>query len=433
LKLSLIRIISLILILTFLSGMGNGFAVSASMIYDDLIVKFSPLPTPVMLMSASNEVSYDWHYDGIEYPALPLFNLTGKGMRIGVIDSGISPHKDIPESKIVARKSFADSEITEDVYTGIGHGTAVAAILIGQGEIGEGVRGIAPDAEIVNARIINENLTGSMRDAADAVVYCVEQGCDIINLSFGTQEPLEYDYTAYTVLMELYDAIAWAVENGCIVVAAAGNAGDAEAEEDFISYPAGFDNVICVGATAFSENSAWFTQKNASVDFCAPGEAFRVASKTSESSYAIGSGTSFSAPIVSGIAALIKEANPNATQTDVINILKATVKDVGTSGYDFGTGYGLVNGKNLAKKLRNSDFYAYLDKDGKAYAANIGEDRDVLSFAAEYSGGRNNSITDLSFFLESMKRKELDLPESNAKMFFWADDSLTPLCGNLQR
>ena len=73
---------------------------------------------------------------------------------------------------------------------------------------------------------------------------------------------------------------------------------------------------------------------------------------------------------------------------------------------------------------------------GKEYikhAANIGENRDVLSFVASYSGGRSNEITDISFALESMKRKELDLPEGNAKLFFWADDSLTPLCKNLQR
>lgn len=412
--------------------MGNAFAVPLNP-DDDIIVGITPV-VPRISLFATGSYSKDWAYTETEFSALPLFNLTGKGVRVGIIDSGISPHRDIPQSKIIAEKSFVDGEesITEDFAN---HGTSVAALIVGHGEIGQGAKGIAPGSEIVNVRILGSDGTADMSTLSLAVDYCTELGCDVINMSLGTQAPLSHDYTYYSALVNLYNSIQRAVDAGCIVVAAAGNKGSSGLEEDFVSYPAGFDNVIGVSGTqkGFSHNGS--AQKNKSVFISAPGKQIFTAGNGSESSYYYVSGTSFASPIVAGFAALIKEAYPDATLNDVKAILKATATDLGDTGYDFKYGHGFINGKNLAKHLRNSDFYAYFNEKGQAVCANLGEEKKISAYTAVYSGARNTSVIETPFSLKYMEEKAIDLPEnSNIKQFFWYQGvALNPVCSHLVR
>ena len=418
------------IIFILLSAVNPCYAESSTL-SGDVKIEFEP-GIPAFSLMSEVAITKDWAYEQTEFSALPLFNLTGKGVRVGIIDSGVSPHQDIPSEKIVAQKSFAtdNNDVIDGVSSG-GHGTSVAALIVGSGKIGEGAKGIAPDAELVNVRIINSDGSIPTSAVADAIDYCVEMECDVINMSFGTMNEIA-DYTKVSTIMKWNDSIQNAISKGCIVIAAAGNYGVAGSERDFVVYPAGLPNVIGVGATTAEGTINAFSQKNESVFVAAPGKRVYTAVNTSETSYAYVSGTSFAAPIVSGIAALIKEAYPDATQKDVRDILTKTVTDFGADGYDYSFGHGVINGKNLAKNLRNSDFYAYFDKDGKAFAANIGDDREVLSYIATYSGGRNTDVSDASFSLDSMTRKELEAPENvSIKRFFWLADNLFPLCAHL--
>ena len=426
-----VRILSIVLILALTIGMGNAFAVSE--FSDEEIILRIPPVQPEISLFAIYEKSKDYAYTEMEFSALPLFNLTGKGVKVGVIDSGISFHNDLA-GKIVESKSFATDISTEDAASGNGHGTSVAAIIAGQGKVGVGAAGIAPDAEIVNVRILEPDGTANMSVLVDAVDYCVQAGCDVINMSLGTEQEIQYDYTYYTVLVNLHAAIERAVSAGCIVIAAAGNQGKINMETDFVSYPAGFDNVIGVGATAEGKIHFSSSQKNSSVFVSAPGKNIYTATALSQTGYGYVSGTSFAAPIVSGIAALIKEANPNATHEDVRKILKATSVDLGATGYDYKFGNGLINGKNLAKYLRNSDIYAYFNEKGQAVCANLGAEKNISGYTAVYSGERNTSITETPFSLKYMEDKAIDLPSGGTvKQFFWEQNALTPICTHLVR
>ena len=412
-------------------GTGNAFAASENT--DGLVVKIEPA-VPFVSLFMAQPVSPDWAYTETEFEALPLFNLTGKGVRVGIIDSGISPHNDIPKENIVAEKSFIEGEedITED-HTN--HGTSVAALIVGSNEAGVGAKGFAPEAEIVNARIINSDGLVELSEIANAIDYCVEQGCDVINMSFGTSNTGIEDYTTFPTLVDWHNAIQRAISAGCIVIAAAGNYADERDERDFLVYPAALPDVIAVGGTKegylHNENS----QKNESVFVSAPGKYIFTATAISESSCHYVSGTSFAAPIVSGLAALIKEAYPDATQNQVKAILKAIAIDIGDAGYDYKFGNGYVNGKNLAKYLRNSDFYAYFNENGQAVCANLGDEKNISGYTAVYSGGRNTSVTETPFLLAGMQKKTIDLPESGTvKQFFWYQGvALNPVCSHLVR
>ncbi|MBQ7040362.1 MAG: S8 family serine peptidase [Clostridia bacterium] len=420
----------IILALSFLFT-GTGLFPLPAKADQTLYIEADPLLPRLSLFSAA-EPSKDWAFTETEFSALPLFNLTGQGVRVGIIDSGISPHQDLPNQKIVAAASFVDGEpTTEDLF---GHGTSVAAVVAGQSEAGVGAKGVAPDVEIVNARVLGSDGIMDISVLPYAIDYCVEQGCDVINMSLGTNVPGIDDYTKYKVLIDCRDAIQRAISAGCIVVAAAGNHGVDTGSIDFLVYPASLPDVISVGSTKEGYAHSAFSQENESVFVSAPGSKVYTATNSSEASYGFVSGTSVAAPFISGIAALIKEAYPNATQSQVKSFLMSAVIDLGNEGLDYSFGYGLINGKKLAKALRNSDFYAYFDENGTAYAANIGDDAEVLSYVSTYSGQRYTGTLDLSFKLKSMQKTELEMPGTGTvKRFFWLENSFSPLCGSLTK
>jgi len=207
-----------------------------------------------------------------------------------------------------------------------GHGTAVAGIAAAAGNNGIGIVGVSPGCQFMNLRAGTSQGLLEEDDVASAIVYAVDNGARVINMSFGD----------IATSQMLRDVVQFAANSGCVLVASCGNSASAE-----VHYPSGLPGVISVGATDEFDRLASFSNFGVTVDVVAPGVNILTTSKGNQ--YAAISGTSAAAPVVSGLAALIVSQQPFLTNDDVRNILVSSTDDIGESGWDIIYGGGRIN------------------------------------------------------------------------------------------
>ncbi len=201
-----------------------------------------------------------------------------------------------------------------NIYRTVIHGTFVAGISSATTDNGSELAGVGFRCKFLP--VCNQNSTLGLVGGYESIVYAADHGCQIINCSWGGISP----YDPYG-----QDIINYATFNrGALVVAAAGNTNG-----QYTFYPAGYDNVLSVAATNISDEKADFSTYDYTVDIMAPGKAVY---SCLGSSYGTSDGTSFSAPIVSGVAALVKSAYPNFTPQQIIHRIKATADPIDTIG-----------------------------------------------------------------------------------------------------
>lgn len=249
---------------------------------------------------------------------------TGKGVKVGIIDCGLSTTTgDIARSRVEAGPNYTGS--IGDSATDIeGHGTFVAGIIGAAKDNSVGIAGVAPECSFY--------IVKALSDMAQAVRDCVNAGCQVINMSMGTSSREDKD---------LADAIAYAGDAGVIVVASVGNEGTASGPDQY-NLPAAYDSVIGVGCVDKDLNVCEYSNKNDSVFVVAPGD--KVASLSLLPGVVTTmDGTSFSTPFVTGLAALLLEMHPGMTTAEFKEILVATSDDLGADGYDIAAGYGMIN------------------------------------------------------------------------------------------
>jgi subtilisin len=174
---------------------------------------------------------------------------------------------------------------------------------------------------------------GDFGAVAQGITYAVNNGASIINMSLGGSSASQ----------AVIDAVADAITHNVIVVAAAGNSGNSAP----VSFPASIDSVIAVGATDQSDTLANFSCTGAALDLVAPGVDIvsTIPGGNTAPGNAGNSGTSFSAPIVAGAAALIRSIAPTMSVAKVTEYLTLTATDLGASGTDNAYGHGLLNAK----------------------------------------------------------------------------------------
>ena len=213
-----------------------------------------------------------------------------------------------------------------DEFGSNGHGTSVAGLIAAVQNNNVGISGIAPKVKIMNLRAGNASGFLEEDDVAEAIIYAVDNGCKIVNMSFGD--------VAYSYLLR--DAISYGVSRGVIFVASAGNSASS-----MPNYPAAFTETISVSATDSSNSLAPFSNYGNTISIAAPGS--QVLSTFMGNRYGKVSGTSFSAPIVSAVLALCCSANPSLPSEYISGAVFSTAKDLGFSGWDQFYGHGLVN------------------------------------------------------------------------------------------
>lgn len=272
---------------------------------------------------------------------------TGKNVTVAIIDTGISPHADLiyPTNRIVGFKDFVNNETK--MYDDNGHGTHCAGILAGSGYASKGkYKGIAPEANILSIKVLDENGNGNTSDILSTVQWIIDNKevykTRIINFSLGAiaQQRERRD--------PLVKAANRAIENDLIVVAAVGNSGPLR---NTILSPATSRYVISVGANddkrtpeLHDDEIAEFSSRGPTQDrvrkpdLIAPGVNITSLSNTNLTGYTSLSGTSMSAPMVSGAAALLLNENPNYTHYDIKRKLVNACSRIRASAYEQGAG-----------------------------------------------------------------------------------------------
>ena len=265
-----------------------------------------------------------WNLKAIGMEEAWRSGLTGKGVTVAIVDSGLSGMTgDIDKSRVLPGKNCVGGSGVDDT---IGHGTFIAGIIGATKDNGVGIAGIAPGVTIVPIKCYATEETDFAAQAAGIYAAVDEFHCDILNISAGDPE----------IVPEVEAAIRHALDEGVIVVAAAGNSGDKQ-----LLYPASYDGVISVTSVGRDLVLSATSNKNDHVWVTAPGREI-VSLGRLPLTVKMSSGTSFSAPAVAGVAALLKEAFPQMTPADFREILKVSSKDLGSKGYDIYYGYGLI-------------------------------------------------------------------------------------------
>ena len=164
---------------------------------------------------------------------------SGNGVEVCIVDTGIDlSHPDLAHLQLAGWKDFISNR--GEPYDDQGHGTAMAGILVAENRL----PGIAPDVGLFIAKAISKSGVGSDEDIAEAVDWCTDSGVDIISLSLGGTQGIDWIFIETDALE---DAVDRAIDQGVFVVAAAGIDGGPDDDGDVAS-PGSVDDVICVGA-----------------------------------------------------------------------------------------------------------------------------------------------------------------------------------------
>ncbi len=262
----------------------------------------------------------------------------GQGVIVAVLDTGLAPDHPLLNSSITAGYDFVG--MTNNIYdTGnglddggngqvdefVGHGTHVSGIIVTE----------APGVQIMPIRVLNSDGVGTYWEVAAGIRYAVDHGAKIINMSL----------SAPRLTPSLADALAYAASHGVIVVAAAGTGPGP-------NYPAAYFNtpgVIGVGASDPNDGIPWFSGGQiADTDVYAPG--VDIYSAYPYDGYGLGSGTSMSAPIVSGEAALLMSRYPDWSSTQISQRILSRINPVA------GSSVGRVNLSNALNTGLEADY-----------------------------------------------------------------------------
>lgn len=361
-----------------------------------------------------------WYLDKIGAVLIREKGLSGEGVRIAIIDSGInSSHPDFNNVNILP--GYNCSEDAEDVYDysdEVGHGTMVAGLIAAQTDNEIGISGIASNAQIIPIKVTSQS-TFSISSLFSGLEKALTTDCDIINMSLGGA------ITNPDTLSVFKEYIDKAEEKGMIVIAAVGNYGSST-----LYYPASFDNVIGVGSVNENLTVSSFSQKNRSVFITAPGN--NIISLSNSNSVATTSGTSFATPIVTAVTAIIKEVNPDCSLQDLKELFINTSIDSGVEGYDIKYGYGLLNVENIIQEINHMipDFIisqGIKDSEKRIHihnnsANNVTGDIYFASYNADSSLENVDFIEDVNLIAGVTNISNVDAYES---LFLW-DKSLRP-------
>jgi subtilisin family serine protease len=264
---------------------------------------------------------------------------------IGVLDTGVDAgHPDLVGHLLPGYNTFNTALPPND---GDGHGTAVTGIIAAGTSNGIGVAGVAWNAKVRPVKVLDDGGSGDDSNLINGINWAVKNGVRVINMSLGGEgdNPV------------LHQAIQNAVNAGVVLVAAAGNTGSSD-----LHYPAAYPEVLSVGATTSAGVLTSFSTWGDSVDIAAPGyditsTAPRDQTEAGYEPYWLGlSGTSFSSPIVAGVAALVRNKWPSYTPAQVMARLKATARDAGPRGTDPYYGAGILDAYQALGGKWTTDF-----------------------------------------------------------------------------
>lgn len=254
----------------------------------------------------------------------------GEGIKVAILDSGAPDHPDL-RSAVVDAQNFTREP---DASDGSGHSTFVGGI-VGARANGFGVIGVAPKTELYFAKVLGSQTRGEVEFVNAGLQWALDQNVDIISMSLSVRD---YDRDLHRLILE-------ATKRGKFVICSSGNYGPAQ---NTIRYPGLFDETITVGSIDRFGVVQGDSSRGRAIDVVAPGVG--IFSTALGRTYGYGTGTSFAAPFVTGIAALIlakhrKTGVHHLTPVETVDqmrdhLIKMSI-DLGAPGFDTTFGYGL--------------------------------------------------------------------------------------------
>ncbi|EFL22841.1 serine protease (putative secreted protein) [Streptomyces himastatinicus ATCC 53653] len=333
-------------------------ALSAAMVLTALTAAAGPHPAPAprvqdMSLTGSGECTYPakqikgtpWSLQRVLLDQLwqdtKGKDAEGRPVKVAVIDTGVDntnrqlkdavDTKDGSEVRKGGKKSLSKGKKGDGTDDSVGHGTKVAGIIAARPHSGTGFVGIAPESKIIPIRQNDEKGSGTTDTMATAIDRAVQAGAGVINISQDTVKPLEANNN-------LQRAVQNALKANVVVVASAGNDGlDGKVKK---TYPAAYDGVLAVGASDRNNERAPFSQSGDFVDVAAPG--VEMVSTVPKGGQCVDNGTSFSAPYVAGVAALIRAKHPDWKPHQVVAQIGQTAERV-VNHHDRFVGWGVVD------------------------------------------------------------------------------------------
>jgi len=234
----------------------------------------------------SNESGYQWQHKFVGSSTAWAAGYTGKGVKVGIIDSGIyNNHVEFNGRLVKHFNVISNSNATMDAN---GHGTHVSGIVAANINNGRGGAGVAPDASLYVYAVLDENGSGDTADTMRAVNMAASDGIEVVNMSLGGAW---YNDLEQQVMTNAY-------EKGVALIAAAGNE-----TTNGHSFPASYKNVCSIAALDRDGKKSGYTNYNDMVDLAFPGS--EIYSTLNTGGFGYMSGTSMACPVATGVAAVI--------------------------------------------------------------------------------------------------------------------------------
>lgn len=260
---------------------------------------------------------------------------------VAIVDTGVQyTHPDLTNKilrsgGLVVGYDYANND--SDPVDDHGHGTHCAGIAAAQINNSIGIAGVAgwngqagsTDTDFIKimpVKVLGSDGVGSSTAISSGIMFAVDHGAKVISLSLGSPSESQ----------TITNAIAYAWNHGCVVVGAAGNAGN-----NIPNYPGASANVVTVGATDNSDTMASFSCYGNWVDVAAPGSSIR--STLPSNTYGLMSGTSMATPFMAGEAALLMSQNPNLTNQEIVDLMLTNVDPYNANGKPMAPGAGRAN------------------------------------------------------------------------------------------
>lgn len=287
---------------------------------------------PIAMTPTDPFFCYQWHLTNTCASTAWEVTAGDPNVVVAVLDTGVeSTHPDLASKLVAGWNTYDNNPNTADV---LGHGTAVAGVAGALANNAIGVASVAPNCMLMPIRISDAQGYGYDSTVANGLVWAADHGARVANIS--------YEFSGSATVRTAADYFR---SKGGVVIMAAGNSGQTLTYADNPS-------VLTVSATGSSGALASWSNKGAVIDVAAPGLGIYTTYKAA--SFNSLSGTSFAAPCVAGVAALVISVNPQLTAQQVDMIIKSSADDLGAAGWDPGYGWGRVNAEKAVRLALNT-------------------------------------------------------------------------------
>jgi len=314
---------------------------AANKIFESGLVEFAHPNFITFDWIETNDTYYSNQWNLAKISAVAAWNIStgSSSIKIAILDCGVESDHDDLQNNIVSGRDVVDDDYTTEPYGDYFHGTACAGIASAATNNNKGIAGVAYNCSIMPIQISHTTNFMIANDVADGITWAYSNGADVINFSGKT-----------TSADAVYNAINSAVQNGrngkgCVFVKSSGN------DNGSITYPGEHEKVICVGATDSNDNRRNYSNYGTALDVMAPTDVYGtdLSGSAGENTAINGDyfnnfwGTSFSAPHVSGLAALMISNNSSLAEAQIRDIICKTADDLGDAGFDIYFGWGRIN------------------------------------------------------------------------------------------